>query len=268
MNDLLEKPKMTPIEIALQVDEEGRTTARKLYAFLELDKSNYSRWCRANILENPFAEESVDFNPFVIDDERNPKPTTDYKLTASFAKKLAMGCQNEKGEQARDYFIKVEDKLKKAVQSNIDISNLSPELQMFKQIFDSVARTQIAQQEQQKAIEDTNKRIDNIKEVVSLNPNDWRKETTRLINKMAVKSGGYEHLQAIREDSYKLLDERMGVSLSIRLANKRKTMAVEGASKSKRDKVNKLDVIADDKKLIEGYTAIVKELAIRYGVCD
>lgn len=33
----------TPIEIALGIDEEGMTTARKLYAFLELDSSNYSR---------------------------------------------------------------------------------------------------------------------------------------------------------------------------------------------------------------------------------
>lgn len=43
-------------------------------------------------------------------------------------------------------------------------------------------------------------------------------------------------------------------------------MADEGVCKSKRDKLNNLDVIADDKKLIEGYVAIVKELAIKYGV--
>jgi hypothetical protein len=43
-------------------------------------------------------------------------------------------------------------------------------------------------------------------------------------------------------------------------------MAEEGVNKSKRDKLSYLDVIADDKKLIEGYTAIVKEMAIKYGV--
>lgn len=114
----------TPIEIALQVDEEGRTTARKLYEFLELDKSNYSKWCRVNILENTFADENVDYIVFVPKDE-NPKggrPTTDYKLTASFAKKLAMGCQNERGEQAREYFIKVEDKLKEVASKHADES--------------------------------------------------------------------------------------------------------------------------------------------------
>ena len=43
-------------------------------------------------------------------------------------------------------------------------------------------------------------------------------------------------------------------------------MADEGVCKSKRDKLNYINVIEDDKKLIEGYVAIVKELAIKYGV--
>lgn len=33
------------------------TTARKLYAFLEMDKSHYSRWVKANIVDNEFATE-------------------------------------------------------------------------------------------------------------------------------------------------------------------------------------------------------------------
>ncbi len=137
MNDLITTTQ-TPIEIALQVDGEGRTTARKLYDFLGLDKKNYSRWCKMNILENSFAEENADFTPFVIDEERNPNPTTDYKLTASFAKKLAMGCHNSKGEQARNYFITVEDKLKEIATSkplnNLDISALSPTTQALIQV--------------------------------------------------------------------------------------------------------------------------------------
>ena len=43
-------------------------------------------------------------------------------------------------------------------------------------------------------------------------------------------------------------------------------MALNGASKSKIDSLNHLDAIADDKKLIEGYIAIIKEMAIKYGV--
>ena len=43
-------------------------------------------------------------------------------------------------------------------------------------------------------------------------------------------------------------------------------MADEGASKSKRDGLTKVDVISDDKKLVEIYVAVVKEFAIKYGV--
>jgi hypothetical protein len=46
----------------------------------------------------------------------------------------------------------------------------------------------------------------------------------------------------------------------------RRRMAEEGICKSKRDKLNYLDVIGQDKKLIEGFVAIVKELSIKYGV--
>ena len=107
----------TPIEIALGIDNEGKTTAKKLYAFLELDSKNYSRWCKTNILENEFAEETIDYWVFFSNDE-NPqggRPTQDFKLTAGFAKKLSMLQKNERGEQARNYFIKVEGKLKEVV---------------------------------------------------------------------------------------------------------------------------------------------------------
>ena len=103
----------TPIEIALGVDENGTTTARKLYEFLELNPAHYARWAKSNISENTFATENVDFTAFTIDGERNnPNKSTNYRLTASFAKKLAMTAQNKKGEEARRYFITVEDKLK------------------------------------------------------------------------------------------------------------------------------------------------------------
>lgn len=113
MMEIIKESLLTPIEVALKIDDEGFTTAKKLYSFLELDVSNYSRWCKKNILENEFAEENVDFIPFVIKDERNPKPTTDYKITATFAKKLSVMDRTEKGEQARDYFIGCEQVLKK-----------------------------------------------------------------------------------------------------------------------------------------------------------
>lgn len=105
-----------------------------------------------------------------------------------------------------------------------------------------------------------------IKEVVSLDTTSWRSETQSLIVKIARKQGGFEHINLLKSESYELLNKRFGVNLEIRLTNRRRRMAEEGVSKSKRDKLNYLDVIAEDKKLIEGYVSIVKDMAIKYGI--
>lgn len=111
MNDVMERTMQTPIEIALGIDENGMTTAKNLYEFLGMDKSHYSRWIKANITNNQFAEENIDYWTLASNGERNsnPNPTQDFKLTAHFAKKLSMLQKNERGEEAREYFAKVED---------------------------------------------------------------------------------------------------------------------------------------------------------------
>lgn len=154
----------------------------------------------------------------------------------------------------------------RAKEQNLLINQLSPNLQLFNQLFQALANNELEQKKLQQAVTETKQEVQAIRDVVALNPNAWRKETTEMINKMAQKIGGFEHIQLIREESYKMLDEKLGVSLAARLLNKKKKMALGGVCKSKIDKVNKLDVIADDKKLINGYVNIIKELAIKYGV--
>ncbi len=114
MNDIQNQINKTPIEIALGIDENGNTTAKKLYEFLQMDKSQYARWYKSNILENPFAIENEDFKVLDINVENSKggRPTQDFKLSANFAKKLSMQGKTERAEQARNYFIMVEDKLK------------------------------------------------------------------------------------------------------------------------------------------------------------
>ncbi len=115
-------------------------------------------------------------------------------------------------------------------------------------------------------VEATEKRQEHIQEVLSLNPTEWRKKVNALINKMAKQLGGHEAYQAVRNESYQRLEERGGYRLSIRVTNIQKRMALEGAPKSKVEKVSKLDAIADDARLTEIYLAIVKEMAIQYKV--
>ena len=138
-------------------------------------------------------------------------------------------------------------------------SDLSPQLQLLINI-------ETRQREQEKALAAMNNRIDNMKEVIALDVHSWRKDAQHLISKIANVNGGFDSMKDIYNEIYRLVEERAGVSLSTRLTNKRRRMADEGICKSKRDKLTKVDIIADDKKLIEIYIAIVKEKAVKAGI--
>lgn len=156
---------------------------------------------------------------------------------------------------------------------DLNTSELSPELQMFKQIFDTVAKQELENKQIKAYIERTNEKVEQTKEeiqgirdVVAINSTDWKLSCKNLITKIAYQLGGISHINDVYKEVYSTLDRRLGTKLQVRLTNKRRRMADEGVCKSKRDKLNYINVIEDDKKLIEGYVAIVKELAIKYGV--
>lgn len=143
--------------------------------------------------------------------------------------------------------------------SQPDMSNLSPELQMFNQMFQAVAN------QEQKLVE-VNDKVDNISNIVALNVTDWRKESQKIIRAIGYKIGGGTAYQEISKEIYAEVDRRAGSSLKTRLTNMRRVMAEEGVSKSKRSGLNYLDVIDKDKRLKEIYIAVVKDFAIKYQV--
>ncbi|MCG4663514.1 MAG: antA/AntB antirepressor family protein [Clostridium sp.] len=256
MNKLMNTTNQTPIEIALGVDKDGMTTARKLYEFLELNQSNYSKWLKRNITENEFAIKGEDFHSYQITSEGRGNFADDYKLTADFAKKLSMTAKNEKGEEARSYFVSIENKAK---ESAIGMQDLSPDLRLMIQI-------ELNQKKQQKQLDSVETQIQGIRNVVAIDTRAWRDDTEKVMRKIGNICGDHEAFREVHSEAYKLLESRGACSLKQRLTNKRRRMADEGICKSKRDKLNYLDIIAEDKKLVEIYTAIVKELAIKYGV--
>lgn len=180
----------------------------------------------------------------------------DHIIKLDIAKEMAMLERNDKGKEVRRYFIRVEKKYKAA---SLATQELSPQLQV-------MINLEIEQKRQAEKIEHVEERIESIREVVAIDTTSWRDDTGRILRKIGMECGDSKSYQDVRAESYQLLEKRMGVNVKQRLTNKRRRMADEGVCKSKRDKLNYLDVIADDKKPIEGYTAIVKELAIKYGV--
>lgn len=101
-------------------------------------------------------------------------------------------------DEAWDAYEMLVDEYYRVKQTQIDTSQLSPELQMFKQIFDSVALTQLKQQEQDKRLEVVEKKQDNIKDILSLNPTEWKKKVNRIINAIAQSKGGFQAYRDVR----------------------------------------------------------------------
>ncbi|MCR0487675.1 ORF6C domain-containing protein [[Clostridium] innocuum] len=124
MKNVMNTTNQTPIEIALGIDENGMTTARKLYEFLELHPSAFARWAKQNIENNEFFEENTDWWGFNI--VLNGNECKDYKLTTDLAKHLSMESHSIRGKEARDYYVTIENKSKEAA---IQLSGLSAEMQ-------------------------------------------------------------------------------------------------------------------------------------------
>ena len=145
-----------------------------------------------------------------------------------------------------------------------DLSRLSPEMQMLKLLTDKAIENELAQQEQARQLQQVEQKVEHIRELVGINPNGWREDCRKLIVKIARGMGGNEYIREVNNEVFGLVDKRAGVSLETRLTNKRRRMAEEGVCKSKRDRLSKVDVIAEDKKLIEIYIKVVRELAVKY----
>ena len=128
---------------------------------------------------------------------------------------------------------------------------------MFKQLFDSLAKAHLQ-------LEEVHGQVQEIREVIAINPGaDWRTKTNKLMQKIGFKVNDYE---APKTEVYKALEKRSGCLIERRLDNLMTRALKNGMAPSKVKQLNSLDVIADDKKLIEIYTSIVKEMAIKHGV--
>lgn len=158
-------------------------------------------------------------------------------------------------------------KFEEMERQQLDTSRLSPELQMFKAIFDKVAAQELEQKQIVQTVTETKQEVQAIRDVMTISTSAWRNEIANLLSKIAKQRGGTsEAYREVRDESYKLLDERAGAKLQIRLTNRRRKVLEETGSKSKANKVTKLDCIADDKRLTEIYLKIVQEMAIKYKV--
>lgn len=113
-------------------DGKQLVSARELHLFLEV-KSRFNDWIRNRIDQYDLIED-VDHTKILVR-SINRLDEYDYALTVSCAKELSMVENNEKGKQARRYFIDCEESLKKVVALGI-----SPEHNMFSKRLDNIRK--------------------------------------------------------------------------------------------------------------------------------
>lgn len=202
----------------------------------------------------------LNFQEISYTDSRN-RTYPKYIITQDGFSFLVMGYTGKEAARFKEMYIGEFNRMRE--QLIVNTQALSPELQMFKYLFDATVKVQLDQAEQAKRLTEVEQQQADIKEVLALNPVDGRKKVTALLNKIAQSLGGGSSYQDVRSDSYQRLESRAECNLSIRQTNKRKKMALEGVTKSKIDRVSKLDVIFDDGRLTEIYFSIVKEMAIQ-----
>ena len=198
------------------------------------------------------------------------KSYKEYLLTRDGFTLLAMGFTGSKAIEWKlkyiDAFNKMEQALKEQSKPTCIEDLIIMQAQSLKDMREQVNQANYHALEAKAEAEKSREEIQGMRDLVALTPNAWRKDTAAIINKIANKLGGFEHIRDVREESYKILDETFKVDVKRRLQNKKKNMALEGVSKSKIDKLNPLDVIAEDEKLINGYLSIVSKMAIKNGI--
>jgi len=84
--------------------------ARDLHAFLEI-KAHFKDWISRRVTEYGFTE-GQDFCSELSKSPNGGRPSREYHLSLDMAKELSMVERNEKGKQARQYFIECERRAK------------------------------------------------------------------------------------------------------------------------------------------------------------
>jgi phage anti-repressor protein len=225
--------------------------ARELHEFVG-SKQQFTDWIKNRIEKWGFIE-NIDYTLISQNYETSTGGTVrkEYILTLDTAKELAMVENNDKGRQARKYFIEVEKKYKN------NYLNLSPQLQMFKQIFDSV----VAQEQKVNKLEN---KIDVMQSnLLKEHKDDWREYINKVLKAIGWKLCDYK---TVRNNSYKELEKRGNCRLETRLNNLMGRALTNGMTATRVNKLNYLDILEDELRLREIYLGIIREYAIKYEI--
>lgn len=234
--------------------QNGKITAREMYDFLQLHPAAFARWAKSNIEDNEFYEEGQDWWGFNI--VLNGNEVKDYQLTLEFAKHLSMMSRSERGKQARQYFVEME---RQVIQNNL------PQMTQT-QLIAALAQQAVEQEQKLAAIQEQTANMDRrltiVKDTIIQRDDNWRDTMNAMVNKIVKYSG--KTYQDVRTEAYSVLEERAACDLNARLRNLKQRYFDRGETKTKINSLTRMDVIEQDKRLKEIFSAIVRELTIKF----
>lgn len=120
-------------------------------------------------------------------------------------------------------------------------------------------------QEQQRQLNVVQNKVDAIQESFLLQPSeDWKKGVRIAVGKISEQTcGNFSMMQELYRQAYDLLEYRAGADLEVRVRNKRNRLEQNGATKTAIKKVTYLEIIDEDKRLREIFTAILREMSAK-----
>lgn len=239
-----ETPKAIKELFTLEKDEQGKPVinSRELFKAVS-NSSDYSGWFRDTKNKLSLVE-NVDFVRVCVDSQTlgGKQTTVTHYLTTDSAKEIAMASRTDLGKIVRRYFLEVE-----------------------KDYLDYITgRKAFTEDNVQESLDNVIELQEDIVAHFAVGKNTWRKDTDRVMKRLGTMNK--RNYSEIRNRAYELLEEREGVNLSTRLNNIKKRLLKNGFTKNAIDKKNRMDVIAQDDKLIQTYIEVVTELASEYKV--
>lgn len=230
--------------------ENGKAVnARELHEFLEV-KDKFATWINRKIEQYGFLE-NEDYISLSQKCEGNNATTIDYILTMDTAKEIAMVQNNDKGSQARKYFIAVEKKYKQVTKTMTQA-----------ELTAAIAQNQV---EIEHKINSLDTKITNALDVFTTpTKDDWRHEMNEKVNGMCITQG--LNYQTFKHEIYTELEDTVRVNLSSRQSRLRARMKKGGFTATECRAISKIEVIERDIKLKSIFEGIVRKYQAKYAV--
>lgn len=196
---------------------------------------------------------SVDFftESTYLDAKGEDRPC--YLVTKKGCEFIANKLTGVKGAMFTAKYINRFHDMEDAIQNNL--SCLSPELQLLQGMINQMAQQEL----RNKQIE---QKVEAIRTAIVEEYDNWRDDIKHKIS--AIQKGMNDTYQNTYNRLYDNLETRAACDLSARVRNGRRRLEEAGASKTKVEAYCRMDVIEEDTRLKEIFTAIVKEYLVKY----